>query len=224
MNEFQYDVMQKKRIARGAYAKKNGSKSKRCTLPSDYMTPAQIKKLSKDVCSVRMNSPIKYDDFKKLPPDIRDEYIGRLRSEYNASFPQIAAMMGCSVVTLKTRINEGSTKPGSREHKRMSKQQMSVWENFCKYGTKIIEKPTQVQEPVPDVTTASAEPEEAAIAEPDSKCIEPVIETNKKFTLQKFTLEYTNTNDFQSILSDLMMVAGGRQCEKIIIIASFNDE
>ena len=43
MNDFDFDVMTKKRIARGAAARKCGSKSRRCTLPSDYLTDAQKK-------------------------------------------------------------------------------------------------------------------------------------------------------------------------------------
>lgn len=45
MNDFDYENLQKKRLARNAYAKK-GSRSKKCTLPDDYLTPAQRAKLS----------------------------------------------------------------------------------------------------------------------------------------------------------------------------------
>ena len=46
MHDFDYDAMQKKRIARGASHMKRGSKSKKCTLPSDYLTAAQKRRLN----------------------------------------------------------------------------------------------------------------------------------------------------------------------------------
>ena len=35
---FRKDIQEKKSIGRGAFHKKNGSKSKKCNFPSDYMT------------------------------------------------------------------------------------------------------------------------------------------------------------------------------------------
>lgn len=40
MNDFDYDIVQKKRVARGAFAHVNRKRGK-CRLPSDYLTAAQ---------------------------------------------------------------------------------------------------------------------------------------------------------------------------------------
>lgn len=58
MNDFEKEVREKKSIASGARHRVNGSKSKRCTLPSDYLTPAQRKKLNGEVYTVNLNKPI----------------------------------------------------------------------------------------------------------------------------------------------------------------------
>lgn len=38
MTDFDYDVKQRRELARAAKYRKRGSKSKKCTLPSDYLT------------------------------------------------------------------------------------------------------------------------------------------------------------------------------------------
>ena len=62
MNDFDFDVLQKKRIARGAYHRKNGSKSKRCTLPSDYLTAAEKRKLNGEVMDYFQVSRVEAND------------------------------------------------------------------------------------------------------------------------------------------------------------------
>lgn len=41
MNDFDFDAMQKKNIARSAYARKTGARPRKVTMPSDYLTTAQ---------------------------------------------------------------------------------------------------------------------------------------------------------------------------------------
>lgn len=60
MNDYQYtfvqDSREKKNIAHSAAKKVNGSKSKKCTLPGDYLTTAQKKKLSKTLVDVNLRA------------------------------------------------------------------------------------------------------------------------------------------------------------------------
>lgn len=41
MNDFDYEVMQRKRLARQAFHRKSGSKSKKCPMSTDHMTRKQ---------------------------------------------------------------------------------------------------------------------------------------------------------------------------------------
>lgn len=93
MNDFDYDVKEKKRIARGAYAKKNGSKSKKCTLPGDYLTNAEKAKLSTTVVDVNLKKKMRVEDFTKLSPLIQKEYIEWLRDEFGATSAMISHEM-----------------------------------------------------------------------------------------------------------------------------------
>lgn len=45
MNDFDYDIVQKKRVARGAFAHVNRKRGK-CRLPSDYLTAAQKREMN----------------------------------------------------------------------------------------------------------------------------------------------------------------------------------
>ena len=85
MNDFDYDVMQKKRIARGASRMKRGSKSKKCTLPSDYLTAAQKRRLNGPVSTYKLDEPMSLESFKAMPEDLQKQYM-ELRSEYIAMF------------------------------------------------------------------------------------------------------------------------------------------
>lgn len=44
---FRQDIKEKKSIGRGAFAKKNGSKSKKCTLPYEYLTKKGERKIER---------------------------------------------------------------------------------------------------------------------------------------------------------------------------------
>lgn len=52
----------------------------------------------------KLDKPIKYDEFKKLPQDIRKIYIERLRDNYGATLSAIAKMLGVSGTTAYNRI------------------------------------------------------------------------------------------------------------------------
>lgn len=95
MNDAEYlfktDAAEKKRNGRGAFNKKGGSKSKKCTLPGDYLTPAQKKKLSKTIVDVNLREPMTWQQFKSLSPDIQKEYLIFLRDRFGVSLRDISA-------------------------------------------------------------------------------------------------------------------------------------
>lgn len=83
MNEFDYENMQKKRIARGAYARRNGSKSKKCSLPSDTLTPAQLKKLSGPVSEYAIHAPMSWEMFCAMPKDLQQEHLTFIQDKFH---------------------------------------------------------------------------------------------------------------------------------------------
>ena len=75
MTDFDYDVMQKKRIARGAFHKVNGSKSKGCRLPYENLTKKEREALNGEIKTVSMMQPIAWELFTNLPKDLQEEYL-----------------------------------------------------------------------------------------------------------------------------------------------------
>lgn len=55
MNDFDYDCLQKKRLARQARYRKCGSKSRKCPLPTDNMTQEEWKERCGEVLTIKLN-------------------------------------------------------------------------------------------------------------------------------------------------------------------------
>jgi len=91
---FAQTASERKRNSRGAAARKCGSKSKKCSLPSDHLTAAQRKKLDGECKSYELSKPMKWDAFQSLPKDLQSEYIKKL-SDMGASRDDICDMFGC---------------------------------------------------------------------------------------------------------------------------------
>ena len=129
MNDFDFDVMTKKRIARGAAARKCGSKSRRCTLPSDYLTDAQKKARNGKMSTYNLSKPMTYEQFKLMPRDLQREYLLKLRNDMHASARVIAQMFGCSYETVRVVIrNLGINTGGKKMY--MNLDQLMRWNNW----------------------------------------------------------------------------------------------
>ena len=92
MNDFDYDALQKKRIAAGARHMKRGSRSKRCSLPSDNLTPAQLKRRNGPVSTYKLDAPMRWDDFKAMPVDLQKQYLTNLVETYGATNEMLGDM------------------------------------------------------------------------------------------------------------------------------------
>lgn len=133
MHDFDFDVMQKKRIAQSARHRVCGSKSKRCTLPSDRLTPAQWKKKNGSVVTMNLNVPLSWSEFKSLPTDLQKEYLLRCITQFGCKMSNFSELFGVHHVTIKKKlldlgIDMNFFKPGEK----MSKDQresFEVWLN-----------------------------------------------------------------------------------------------
>jgi hypothetical protein len=96
VNDFEYDVKQKKDIARSAAHRVCGSKSTKCGLPSDHLTAAQKQALNGPVVSVNLKSPMTWRSFKALPDHLQREYICYMKDTYGTSDRMLGDMFGVS--------------------------------------------------------------------------------------------------------------------------------
>lgn len=98
MNDFDYDIVQKKRVARGAFAHVNRKRGK-CRLPSDYLTAAQKREMNGKMKTYNATRPMPWEDFKAMPDDIKREYLRNMQSCGGAA-TYLAEEMGCCSATI----------------------------------------------------------------------------------------------------------------------------
>lgn len=131
MNDFDFDIVEKKRIARGARCKKNGSKSKCCTLPSDNLTPAQRKALSGPVSSYSMNQTMEWPVFKSIQKDLQQSYIDTLQSRFGVPVSTISKeLFGLSSYGLRSYMTRNGMRFVAERGKRLSAEERQLWEDF----------------------------------------------------------------------------------------------
>lgn len=99
MNDFDYDCMQKKRVARGAFAhisRKRGV----CTLPSDNLTAKQKREKNGEVKSYNITRPMPWPEFKALPEDLKREFFRNMQG-FGGTAKWLADEMGTSDMTVR---------------------------------------------------------------------------------------------------------------------------
>ena len=177
MTDFDFDVLQKKRTASGARHRKNGSKSKRCSLPSDNLTEAQKRKLNGPVYTLKME-PMTWSELMKLPDTLRKEYLSELVKTYEASQRMMADMLGMSQSTVRNELNRlgvRSGKSGGRGSRGdIYDRRKAAWAAFCNGVVGGGSKPEEaVREPrVWDLVEGTCPAEEA----PQEAAGEPIYE------------------------------------------------
>lgn len=132
MHDFDFDVMQKKQIARSARHRVCGSKSKKCGLPSDHITEAQWKKRNGSVVTMNLNVPMNWQEFKKLPNDLQKEYVMNVIKKFSCKINNFADLFGVHRMTVKKKMVElgidmSLFKPGER----MNEEQRETFEAWA---------------------------------------------------------------------------------------------
>lgn len=153
MNDIEFmlreDSKSKKSAGRGIYGKKNGSKSKRCSLPSDKLSKKELKKLNGECKMYNLSKPMSYSVFCSMPVDLRIEYLTKLRDEFGASLSDIAVMMHVSYNALS--VHKNAQLNGKPEFKSYKKSRLDglAWARFL---TQDCDKPAEeLKEEKPEV-------------------------------------------------------------------------
>lgn len=89
------DSIEKKNIARSSHCRKTHcGKGGRVKFPSDYKTKKELKAMNGDVKTYNLNKPMTWEEFKKLPEDLKITYIKKLRNEFKVPDKILAETMG----------------------------------------------------------------------------------------------------------------------------------
>ena len=204
MNDFDYDVLQKKRTAAGARHMKRGSRSKRCSLPSDNLTPAQLKRRNGPVSTYKLDAPMRWNDFKEMPDDLQKKYLTNLVETYGATNEMLGDMFyvhPTHVGAVKKALGVVSHNPHRLiGEKKAIRDQM--WAAFCNGvvggGDAVKDTP---KEPKKVETLPVRCPDEL-----EEKALTPVEPERKYLELGRISAEFTGPFNLESLASWLAML------------------
>lgn len=94
---FVSEVRDKKRTATGAFHKRtHAGKGGAVKFPSDFMTKKERDAMNGEEKTYRLNDPMPWEKFCKMPDDIKVMYIKAIRDKFGASDCAIFKMLGIS--------------------------------------------------------------------------------------------------------------------------------
>lgn len=183
MNDFDWDVLQKKRIAASARRRVCGSKSRYCGLPSDHLTPAQIKARSGPVMTYAMNQPMSWRDFKAMPLDLQQAYLDGLHNRFGCGASNIGSdLFGMNKASLCNYARKVGLKPIATKGNRMTESDRVRWEEWLNPPAGNEEAPERVQ--LPELEEHAGEP----VVTNHDAAIEPLIPVPVEEPLRGFQL------------------------------------
>ena len=98
-------------------------------MPSDNLTPGQMKQLNSEVELYSLGRPMKWQQLEAMPADLRRMYLEKLQDEYKATQIMLAGMLGVSVSTMRRSCRQwGINFPKNGGH--LSEKDRQRWEEF----------------------------------------------------------------------------------------------
>ena len=76
------DVRERRALVSSARRRIGGSRSRRCSLPSDGLSAAQRGRLNGPVRTYALGRPMSWEQFSEMPPDLQRQYLARLRDRF----------------------------------------------------------------------------------------------------------------------------------------------
>lgn len=132
MTDFDYDVLQKKRVAQNARRRKCGSKSRYCGLPSDHLTQKQWKERNGVCMTMNLTRPMSWEDFSRLPDSMQKEYLQHLIDTYHVGCGAIGKMFNHSQSTVFNRAKKLGVKLANTNG-RLPSELQERWQAFVNY-------------------------------------------------------------------------------------------
>lgn len=147
MDDFTYDCWQKKQLAQQARHRKRGSKSRKCSLPSDSLTKKQWKERNGKTLSINLNQPTSWEVFKEISKPTQEEYLNHLLAVYGANATSLAAMFHVQPLTIRRFIQANGLAVKFPVGHSMNAEQREAWGSFLKGEVKPAPTPAKLAEP-----------------------------------------------------------------------------
>lgn len=157
------DVREKKRIANSAFNKRTHcGKGGSVKFPSDNLSRKELNAMNGKVESYRLNDPMTYAEFKKMPDDLKIAYVKAIRQKFGVSDSQIAKMLGAvqSTFSRDVRLLGIGTGRNSRNGKTGDKEGFWTWVHGVELSGTVepVSAPEEAEEPEPIVFNTEPEP------------------------------------------------------------------
>ena len=181
MNDIEYTLRQtnkeRKITAYSARHKKNGSKSKRCTLPSDNLTAAQKKGLNGKMFTYEMGKPHTWKELKMWPTDLRKQYFDNLITKMEPSGKDLGLILNVTPTYVSEILKGLGIRRNARKVQLRTDEQMAAWQRFLNGEIEPTPIPEPEPEPTPEMPTydsfETAEIEEQTAPAPTPAIITP---------------------------------------------------
>lgn len=227
MSDFEYDCLQKKRIANQARYRKRGSKSKKCNLPSDRLTNKQWKDKCGPVITYSLNKPMIWDDFKQMPAYVQAEYITNLQKKFGVTAVDLGDMFGVRALTVRKHADANNLGIEFPRGHAMNAARRAEWAKFL--GE---EEHEEVNVPASASLPESSEP--VVFNTDESKdeytlCSEVHDQTAgnaimplgpKAMCMKKFSLQFAGVIDVNTIANSLKLILGDKSEGELEIICN----
>lgn len=207
VTDFEYDVMQKKRIASQARYRRTHTGKGGCHLSSDYLTQKQWKERCGSVVTCSLNRPIPWKEFQKLSKPIQEEYIQTLHDRFHANATSLADMFGVTPQTVRRLVSDNGFDVKFSRGRSMSKAQSEVWERFCSA------EPELVETEEPEATEDTEEIQPVADEQPTIKT-PPYIPMD----FDGFTLRFVGAVDLAKLMNSIRSMIG-ENAEGTIVVS-----
>ena len=190
MNDFEFDCLQKKRLAQRAKYRKRGSKSKKCPMSTDHMTKKQWIERCGKIVTIKMDSPVSWASFKELSKQTQEEYLKNLMEKYHINASSLAEMFHITPITVRRHIATQGLAVSFPVGHSMNAEDRRAWELFLS-GDAVEQSENEV----------SLENEEMCDEEPMSMC--------------SFSLRFSGKIDVSMISNSLVRILGDHSVGEI---------
>lgn len=195
MTNFDYDVLQKKRIAQNARRRKCGSKSRYCGLPSDHLTPKQWKERNGRCMTMNLNQPMTWEEFSQLSDSMQKEYLQHIIDTYHVGCPAMGKMFGCSQSSVFRRASQ----LGVTLNKQAGHRPKVVQENWMQFlgDDPAEEAPAPVSE------------SDIAMTAPASQLLVPdMTPASSPMCMERFSIQFSGKIDTSMVANSLRYMIG----------------
>lgn len=150
MNDEEYtfvtDCAEKKRTAWGAHNKRSHTgKGGRISFPSDYLSKEERQKMNGECVTYSLNRPMMWKEFKRMPDDIRRQYIEGLQTRFDVMQIDLSEMFGVTPNTIGLEMKKLGVKFKHRSGMKINANK-GAWRDFCA-GLNTPVKPPEKAEP-----------------------------------------------------------------------------